>query len=129
MLKGVVETGQGEERAREGDLVRACLAGSLDMLPRCPALRCLTALSSVQAEHPHLARATINNPPQVFIHYSLSDASGDVLLSTRAEHGGAGRPQPFVLGRGRRMLRGMELGVMGALGGGAALSMLVKHCM
>lgn len=54
------------------------------------------------------------HPPQVFIHYSLSDASGDVLLSTRAEHGGAGRPQPFVLGRGRRMLRGMELGIMGA---------------
>lgn len=51
---------------------------------------------------------------QVFLHYSLQNQHGDVLLSTRAEHGGSGRPQPFVLGRGRRMLRGMELGVMGA---------------
>lgn len=52
----------------------------------------------------------------VFLHYSLQSEHGDVLLSTRAEHGGAGRPQPFVLGRGRRMLRGMELGVTGARG-------------
>jgi hypothetical protein len=42
------------------------------------------------------------------------NAHQDVLCSTHAEHGGSGRPQPFVVGHGRRMLRGMEQGVMGA---------------
>lgn len=37
----------------------------------------------------------------------------DVLSSTLSEHGGSGRPQPFVVGKGRRMLRGMELGLQG----------------
>lgn len=41
----------------------------------------------------------------------------DVLCSTSTEHGGSGRPQPFVLGKGRRMLRGMELGLPGGLDG------------
>lgn len=45
----------------------------------------------------------------------------DVLASTHTAHGGSGHPQPFVLGKGRRMLRGMELGVMGAWGGGRAV--------
>ncbi|PSC68182.1 Peptidyl-prolyl cis-trans isomerase PASTICCINO1 [Micractinium conductrix] len=48
----------------------------------------------------------------VWLHYSLMNEHRDVLRSTRAEHGGAGTPQPFVMGRGKaRMLRGMELGV------------------
>lgn len=55
---------------------------------------------------------------QVFLHYSLLNEHRDVLCSTHKEHGGSGRPQPFVIGRGRRMLRGMELGVQGMLGAG-----------
>ncbi|KAL4447985.1 hypothetical protein ABPG75_005204 [Micractinium tetrahymenae] len=47
----------------------------------------------------------------VFLHYGLMNEHRDVLCSTSAEHGGSGRPQPFVLSKGRRMLRGMELGL------------------
>jgi hypothetical protein len=50
---------------------------------------------------------------QVFLHYSLLNEHRDVLCSTHKEHGGNGCPQPFVIGHGRRMLRGMELGVQG----------------
>ena len=50
-------------------------------------------------------------PPQVFLHLAvLSGPSGAVLQSTRADQGGAGAPQPFVLGHGAaRALRGVEL--------------------
>ena len=50
----------------------------------------------------------------VFLHYSLLDEHREVVCSTHLEHGGNGSPQPFVLGRGQRMLRGMELSVLGA---------------
>lgn len=83
-----------------------CASQLLSLLFTAVSPRFFSLLPSTACCHP--------TPVQVFLHYSLSDASGDVLLSTRAEHGGAGRPQPFVLGRGRRMLRGMELGVTGA---------------
>lgn len=38
------------------------------------------------------------------------------MASTFSGAGGSGRPQPFVLGKGARMLRGMELAVKGAQG-------------
>ena len=51
--------------------------------------------------------------PQVFLHYSILNEHHDVLTSTLRQNGGSGQPQPFVIGHGRRMLRGMELGVLG----------------
>lgn len=57
----------------------------------------------------------------VFLHYSVMSEHKDVLASTDAAHGGSGHPQPFVLGKGRRMLRGMELGVMEMARGERAL--------
>jgi len=50
----------------------------------------------------------------------------DVLASTQTAHGGSGHPQPFVLGKGRRMLRGMELGVMGERGSSGHASGTVR---
>ncbi len=50
---------------------------------------------------------------QVFLHLSFMSPSGAVASSTRSEHGGAGHPRPFVLGKGQRMPRGLELGVLG----------------
>jgi hypothetical protein len=103
VLKGTLEAGEGDETPQSGDLVRAALRGAPrptgtlrlwlqpNLLPTASALPCL----------------------QVFLHYSLLNEHRDVLCSTHQEHGGSGRPQPFVIGRGRRMLRGMELGVQG----------------
>ncbi|EFN57340.1 hypothetical protein CHLNCDRAFT_142698 [Chlorella variabilis] len=61
---------------------------------------------------PGEGEATPQEGDLVFLHYSLLDEHRQVLRSTLHEHGGSGRPQPFVVGRGRRMLRGMELGVL-----------------
>ncbi|GAB4824130.1 hypothetical protein N2152v2_011176 [Parachlorella kessleri] len=51
----------------------------------------------------------------VFLHLSFMSPSGAVASSTRSEHGGAGHPRPFVLGKGQRMPRGLELGVLAAV--------------
>lgn len=100
VLKGTVEPGEGEATPQEGDLVCRVASSSLRLAGK---LR-----QWAMAPPPCFAL-----PPQVFLHYSLLDEHRQVLRSTLHEHGGSGRPQPFVVGRGRRMLRGMELGVLG----------------
>lgn len=103
VLKGTVEPGEGDETPKEGDLVRRCV------IPGTPGC-CLPPARA----RPSGRVAPLSSRRQVFLHYSLLDEEREVLLSTRSEHGGSGCPQPFVLGRGRRMLRGMELAVLGA---------------
>ena len=109
VMKGTLEPGEGEERPQEGDLVRCALHGLAQVL--------LSSLGWVS--HHMLLPASLSCLLQVFLHYSVMSEHKDVLASTDAAHGGSGHPQPFVLGKGRRMLRGMELGVMGACGRGS----------
>ena len=52
---------------------------------------------------------------QVYLHYSVATAAGQVLQSTRIEEGGAGLPLAFVIGKGRRVPRGWELAILGVL--------------
>ena len=112
MMKGTVEAGEGSETPQSGDLVRAQLRGAAATRGHthwlCGAGLCAAnKLAGNCKHHPCV---------QVFLHYSLLNEHRDVLCSTHKEHGGSGRPQPFVIGRGRRMLRGMELGVQGMPG-------------
>lgn len=70
---------------------------------------------------PGTGTATPQEGDLVFLHFSLLDEHRQVLCSTSLERGASGRPQPFVIGRGRRMLRGMELGVLEMLQGERAM--------
>ncbi|KAK9805627.1 hypothetical protein WJX72_008874 [[Myrmecia] bisecta] len=45
----------------------------------------------------------------VYIHLSVRSEDGKVLETTRAEEGDSGLPRTYVLGKGRRALRGWEL--------------------
>ena len=51
---------------------------------------------------------------QVYFHLSVRRQDGEMLQTTRADEGGTGVPEAYVLnGKGRRALRGWELALLG----------------
>ena len=51
---------------------------------------------------------------QVYFHLSVRRQDGEMLQTTRADDGGTGVPEAYVLnGKGRRALRGWELALLG----------------
>lgn len=50
----------------------------------------------------------------VFLHLGYADPSGVVQKSTRSDQEGTGIPEPFILGKDNRLLRGIHLAVEGA---------------
>lgn len=63
----------------------------------------------------HMCADTVYDDVQVFLHYSVLGDDEKPLYSTRADQGGAGIPEPFVLGKDGRLPRGVHLAVLGAL--------------
>eukprot|EP00887_Chlorella_sp_A99_P004741 scaffold4.g4741.t1 len=63
----------------------------------------------------------------VFLHYSLRNSQEEVVASTFLAEGGSGRPAPFLLGKGARMLRGLELAVKDMKRGERAAISIAPH--
>ena len=110
----------------DGDLVRWCL------LPEkpgysvrsshviCP-MHCMFMCSHERA---HTADAAASawalfeikcHAPQVYVHYNVKTAEGQLLQSTWQAEGGAGLPLPFIIGAGRRAPRAWEIAFLSAL--------------
>jgi hypothetical protein len=61
--------------------------------------------------------------PQVYVHYNVKTAEGQLLQSTWQAEGGAGLPLPFIIGAGRRAPRAWEIAFLSALTQPAACCM------
>lgn len=102
LMKAEIHPGEGEESPIEGSMV--------------------SSLSSFELKYLHLFRASstlgtilTSIGTQVYVHVVVHGQDEDqVILSSRKEHGGNGKPYIYLLGSGNsRPLRGIELALLG----------------
>ncbi len=58
---------------------------------------------------------TRRHGPQVYVHYNVKTAEGQLLQSTWQAEGGPGLPLPFIIGAGRRAPRAWEIAFLSEL--------------
>jgi hypothetical protein len=71
--------------------------------------------------------APVLAPVQVYVHCSILSADNDLLFTTWAEEGGSGQPLAFVVGKGCRAPRALELAVLGMSRGSAVMQIMCLY--